>query len=234
MSRKMTAHALIIGLVATVATTSSQAAITYLSTNFDEADVSGPFTLSTSANVTGLLNTGDATANVTIEENLTTVAVDVQPTGQHLRIDGNLNKHATMENAMKLLTDGVSSFFVSFSYLLTGDINNNEGRIIYSSLGDFSDAVEIRTYVVTGSTRVNGSDLSQTAVAENTWNQASFSVTSSNVTFSDTAKIRFAQDGSGSISSGFYMDDIVISAIPEPCSMSLLALGGLAILRRRR
>lgn len=222
-------------LIASLASIGAQAApINYLDTDFDATDVSGPVTLSTSSNFTGLLNTGDAAANTTIEENLTTVAVDVQPSGQHLRIDGNLGKHATIESAMTLLTDGVSEFDISFSYLLVGDINNNRGRILYSALGNFTDSVLLANYVITGSTLVNANDATQTVVSASTWYQENFTVTNSDVNFTDTAKIRFAQDLGGSQSSAFYMDDISITAVPEPGSLALLGLGGLLVASRRR
>ncbi|MFU8893502.1 MAG: PEP-CTERM sorting domain-containing protein [Luteolibacter sp.] len=229
--------ALLTGIAVASIATASNAAITYLSTNFDEVGVATG-NLPATSNPTGLMNTSDNANNVTVVANYTTVAVDIEPSGQHLRIVGNQNKHVTMENAMTLATDstdlGFDSFTVSFSYLLTGGINNNRLRILYSSSGNFNDTVLLRDFVITGSTLVDGASTIQTVVTENVWNQISFDVSNTDVTFSDTAKFRFAQDTGGSFDSASYLDDIVISAIPEPSTALLGSLGLLALLRRRR
>jgi len=54
------------------------------------------------------------------------------------------------------------------------------------------------------------------------------SVTNTLVAISDGA------GGTASIQGNFVLLGIAVTVIPEPASMSLLALGGLAVLRRRR
>ena len=64
-------------------------------------------------------------------------------------------------------------------------------------------------------------------------------------TYSDTSASRYTS-GSGlgfdltgagqyaNTDNGYYIDNIVVTAVPEPACLSLLALGGLTLLRRRR
>lgn len=53
---------------------------------------------------------------------------------------------------------------------------------------------------------------------------------------SDVAQMNFGSGGywSGAMFFGYWVDDMAITQVPEPMTLSLLALGGLAALRRRR
>ena len=48
------------------------------------------------------------------------------------------------------------------------------------------------------------------------------------------AKIEFMQDNAGTGSDGVFFENMQFGAVPEPSSMIVLALGGLALLRRRK
>ncbi len=59
--------------------------------------------------------------------------------------------------------------------------------------------------------------------------------------YSDTSASRYtsgsglAYDIKGAANThGYFLDNITVTAVPEPACLSLLALGGLALLRRRR
>ena len=216
--------AIIILLFTCLTAVTSFAATTYLNTGFEGESV-GQFSATT--NTTGLINDADTQSKVEIVATVTSSGSTVNdPSGQHLKITGNLNKRATQENAMTLISDGVNTLNINFSYYLNdagGNNGDNIGRIIYSALGDFSDQVVLESYAAN-------------TVGVTQWTPVSITLSSTDVTFTDTAKLRFAQDSGGAFNTSFLIDDVLVQGVPEPSSTALLGLGGLALcfLRRRR
>ena len=226
MPKSVTTILLLIGLTAT----SSFGAV-YINTDF-EGEALGDF--ATTSNSTGLINDADNPANVDIIANLTSVGSTVDdPSGQHLQIRGNLNKRATMENGMTLVTDGATSLNVSFKLYFNNAASTNDGRLLYSAAGDFSDTITIQLFSPSAVP-----DPGNFLFAEDQWYAYSTVINPGDVggSFTDTAKLRWANDNSGAFGDSFIVDDILVegNAIPEPTSAALLGLGGLLIARRRR
>ena len=209
------------------------AAVTYVNDNF-EGESTGTF--ATTANSTGFISTANNTANVTIQNTIASTAVPIDtsqdPSGKNLRVTGNRDKHITMTNAMSLATDGVQTVDVTFKLYFNTVSGQNFNRLIYSAAGDFSDS----TVVQAMSTNATP-DTANYVFGADQWYAVTIQFDASDVTggFTDTAKIRFAQDSGGATSTHFHLDDVLITGIiPEPSSMLLGSLGSLLLLRRQR
>ncbi|MFC5050439.1 PEP-CTERM sorting domain-containing protein [Rubritalea spongiae] len=75
------------------------------------------------------------------------------------------------------------------------------------------------------------------AIAQDTFTNYSFDLTDSGFDVVTSVEFRIYLDdraGNQNSSSGTYIDNVVISAVPEPSSTALLGLGGLALILRRR
>ena len=130
------------------------------------------------------------------------------PSGQHGLVRGNADKHITLADPMPLVSDGVTSLQISLAVYFNSANNNNRLRLWYSALGDFSDQVEIQIFIPTGT-----ADLPNYEYELGRWYASQMvTIDSADVTFTDTAKIRWAKLGTG-MSNRVYLDDVVIIGI---------------------
>ena len=227
---------LVLAIAMACAGAAHAAVITTYSSEHWEAQATGqlPYT----ANSTDYVQTGNGSTHVSIVGHLTsTVDASNDPTGQHIKIAGNKDKQMTLADPMTLVTDGVTSlnistalYFDQGAYALAQD--NLE--LFYSADGTFADQVSIQVFSALETT--NPDDLE--FLVQKQWYPGvavTINSTDPGITFTDTAKIRWAKGpGSNGSSSAVYLDDIVITGVPEPATMALLGLGSMVILKRRR
>jgi len=146
------------------------------------------------------------------------------PGNDTLRIRG-ANGEITFVPALTLVTDNRTSLTVELDY--QGRANGNTLGLEYSALGDFTDTVTFGT--IDNSAPNTTIALNQTYTATNG---------SGGITFTDTASIRIHVIGGTQATqnnnSGTFVDNISVTAIPEPSSAALLGLGGLALILHRR
>jgi len=188
---------------------------------------------------TALLNTDYTPGSVSrsgIFANGSVPSVTGEPTGQHGFVSNSSNRNLTLTDAMTLTTDGVQSLDISFKTMVSGlgTTFDHTAAVYYSALGDFTDLVQIATYN-TSLVVDPGTALTHLTVVEDTWSTINLSISSTDVTFTDTAKIRFNKERPNQTEHMVFYDDISVTGqIPEPSSTALLGLGGLALLLRRR
>lgn len=155
------------------------------------------------------------------------------PTGKHAFVSRSSNRSMTLTNPMTLVTDGVQSITVSFSYMFYGRGSVDalgSAELTYSAKGDFTDAKRIASFGFgqTGSTVVTP-DYTAT---QDTWNTVnlSFTETGAGITFTDTAKLRFNRVGliapvavADTIYHYTFFDDITVTGIPAPAAAPFVA-----------
>lgn len=236
----------LLALTASAIVGSANAAVTYINENFEGGTPN--YTIdNTGAGTLTQLQDGDA-VNITATTALTGtgfvagsptlmgVLASGEPTnlspggiipgGQHAFVSGSANRSLRLASPMTLVTDGAQSMNISFAYMLyglgTSDFTHTL-ELAYSALGDFTDAVQIATFTVTPAT------------PQDTWNTASLSITSTDVTFTDTANLRLNKQAPFDGTQIVLLDDITVTGvIPEPTTAALVGLAGFALLRRRR
>lgn len=192
-------------------------------------------------------NTGSPTRSGIWANNNLPNTVANEPTGQHAFVASSSNRNLTLNTSLTLLGDNVETLNISLKSMLyaNGQVMTHYALVYYSAngfdAGFPSDAVLIASYatadVVEPATALPSSILGNTTVVEDEWSSLSFSVSSSDVTFTDTAKIRFNKWSPSMEQQMIFLDDIVVSgttAVPEPTSAVLFGLSGLALLLRRR
>ena len=153
--------------------------------------------------------------------NGTVPGVTGEPTGQHGFVSNSQNRNLTLTNAMTLITDGVQSLNISFDtmvYAIETDFVHT-AAVFYSALGDFTDSVEIATY--TGDFGTDpGTAITHHTIADDTWTPLSLSISSADVTFTDTAKIRFNKLAPNVISQMVFYDNITVTGVTTPAPAS--------------
>mgnify|MGYP001816938916 CR=1 FL=1 len=192
--------------------------------------------LSTTANNTDYVLTSTSGDKAEVAGHLASTGspgAGIDPTGQHGLVRGDANKHMTLTTAMSLVTDNVVSLEISLAVYFNNTGNSNRFNLLYSALGDFSDQVSIQVFNPTGVFVPANYEYE-----EDRWyagQSVTINSTDAGITFTDTAKIRWAKIGTGQ-SNRVYFDDVLITGtqVPEPTSTALLGLGGMALLLRRR
>lgn len=207
--------------------------VIYINDDF-EGEPTGTF--SDVANSTGFINTGNTLSNTTIISEINSTGDQSQdPSGQHLRITGNRDKHVTQQVGMTLLSDGVQFIHIVFKLHFNAVSSQNIARLIYSAAGDFSDQIVLQSFVTSAAP-----DPSNFLYGATQWYAVSYEILPTDVggVFTDSAKIRFAQDTGGAISTHAMLDDIVVTGVngvvPEPTSLALFVLGAGLVAARRR
>lgn len=162
-----------------------------------------------------------------------------EPTGQHGFFSTSQNRSLILRDPMTLVTDGAGSIQVDFSFLQYGNGFPATGSaiLIYSALGDFSDAVQVASFGIgQAGSWIETPDY---PVVQDTWNSVSVTITNgmsantytdnaigyttpSTVEFTDTAKFKInrvpvsvtAPDST--TNHIILIDDITITGIPAP------------------
>lgn len=152
-------------------------------------------------------------ANGTVPE------VTGEPTGQHGFVSNSVNRSLILSAPMTLTTDGVTSLDISFKTMVygLGVTFDQTAEVVYSALGDFTDSVQIATYS-TALVANPGTALTHFTVVEDTWSTLNLSISSTAVTFTNTAKIRFNKLPVAQTEHMVFYDDIVITGqtVPVP------------------
>jgi hypothetical protein len=130
------------------------------------------------------------------------------------------NRLLTLDSPLALDSGGYTSFTVALDYYYNNYSSATGIQLEYSALGDFSDSQSVMTWASNGT-------------PNNLWTAGSVTLNEGTYTFTDTAKIRFRSGGDQNVEHG-YLDNISITAVPEPTTTALLGLGGLALILRRR
>ncbi len=218
----------------------AQADITYSSENFEGGTVADSVA---AFNGTDYTHTANSANKAGIAANRTSSGgpgAGSDPTGQHALVRGDNNKHFTLTNPMTLLTDGVTSLEIDLAVFFNNTGNSNRLRLQYSESGLFDDTDQIQVFNPTGT-----ADLPNFEYDDDKWYAGqSVTIDSSDVNFSDTAKLRWSKQGTGQ-GNRVWLDDIVITGIapasevvPEPASIAIWSVLGLCLAgygyRRRR
>jgi hypothetical protein len=146
------------------------------------------------------------------------------PPGQHAFVSRSSNRHMTLANPMTLVTDGVQSINVSFSYMFYGLGSFDalgSAELLYSANGLFTDTVRLATFGFgqAGSTVVTPNYFA----TQDTWStlNLSFTEAGAGITFTDTAKIRINRVGlvapvtvGETVNHFTFFDDITVTGIP--------------------
>jgi len=157
--------------------------------------------------------------------NLPGTIVD-EPTGQHGFVSQSQNRRLTLTNGMPLVADGVDTLNITFKTLLyafeDGERSpdfDDTAAVFYSALGDFTDSVQIATYATENMAEPvvfpdePDSILGHSTLVEDTWSTLSLSLSSTDVTFTDTARIRFNKLPSTGTNLLVFVDDITVTGI---------------------
>jgi hypothetical protein len=197
--------------------------------------------------LTGTDYTQTSASRMGVFANGTVPGVSGEPTGQHAFVSAASSRNLVLRNALTLSTDGIQTLTISFDTMVYGlnEIFTHTASVQYSALGDFTDTVQIATYntvdyiypIIPAEPNPNPliSILGNTVVTEDTWTTLNLSISSSQVTFTDTAKIRFTKLPVADNEQMVFFDNITITGvIPEPSTTALCGLAGFALLLRRR
>lgn len=134
------------------------------------------------------------------------------------------NRAIVLDNALALDTGAYTGLTVAFDYYYQNYTGERGMTLQYSALGDFSDTEDVFKWL-------------GPLVTHQTWNSGSITLTEGTGTgeyiFTDTAKIRFLSGGTAN-NNHVQLDNISITSGPEPSSTTLIGLGGLALILRRR
>jgi hypothetical protein len=179
--------------------------------------------------------------------NGTVPGVSGEPTGQHAFVSSASSRNLLLRDALTLSTDGIQTLTISFDTMVYGlnETFTHTASVQYSASGNFTDTVQIATYntvnyiypLIPAEPNPNPllSILGNTVVTEDTWTTLSLSISSTDVTFTDTAKIRFTKLPVSDNEQMVFFDNITVTGvIPEPSTTALLGLAGFALMRRRR
>jgi hypothetical protein len=146
------------------------------------------------------------------------------------RIEGGVGEYGyanTYNQAIVQLLD-----IAAGSYTLSFDVNNvnqpDYGSYFYVGVQGDAETLNMSAPVVDGDNRVHEGNLS--SYEGQGWQTVAlpFDITAAQATTYDKIVIAVTGNGSGEL----YVDNF--SLVPEPATMSLLALGGLVALRKRR
>jgi hypothetical protein len=156
------------------------------------------------------------------------------PTGKHAFVSRSSNRSMTLATPMTLVTDGVQSINVSFSYMFYGRGSVDaagSGELLYSATG-FIDIDPVTAGTQTDAVRIASFGLGQAgstvvtpdyAATQDTWHTVNLSFTEAGagITFTDTAKLRFNRVGlvapvavADTIYHYTFFDDITVTGVP--------------------
>jgi hypothetical protein len=201
-----------ITLTAALSSISAHAATILVNNNFETGTLESWTAVGVDA---GLYRNGDVVGNMGTADAL----IDYAPNGEYAMWEGRLNSYLELTNSLPLDTQGYTQISVSFNYIFRNGSGTRRLRVEYSS--DGGSNWETHPSFATGSGSANF-----------VFNEADYS-------FTDDAKFRFTFADSGGAAGPVFIDDVVISGmpeyiIPEPSAALLGSLGMLCLLRRRR
>ena len=171
---------------------------------------------------TALANTdytpGSPTRSGVWANNNMPTAIANEPAGQHGFVSTSANRNLTLNPTLTLLQDGVATLNIAFDTMVYGrDADfTHVAAIYYSASGDFTDAQLIATYAPAAVANPGGQVLGHYIVTEDAWSNLQLSISSSQVTFTDTAKIRFNKLAPNVEAQMVFYDNIVISGQTAP------------------
>ena len=232
ISKTRILFSLVVMAMVALTATSAQADMLYSSENFEGESIG---ILPTTSNGTDYVLTSTSGDKAEVAGNIGSTGspgAGSDPNGQHGLVRGDDNKHMTLTDPMMLVTDGVTSLEIDLAVYFNNTGGSNLLNLLYSALGDFTDQVSIQTFNPTGIFVSANYEYEK----ERWYADQSVTIGSGDVTFTDTAKIRWAKIGTGQ-SNRVYLDDIIITGVqvvPEPASLGLVGLCSVMMLLRRR